>query len=363
MSPKAPYVLMLGTGLATRGGVSSVARTYREQGLFGRWNVAYLATHGSGSFGRKLCIMLGAIGSFLVRLVANRPALVHMHVASRASFWRKLVFFALARLARVPVLLHVHGGGFERFYEGSSRWLTQPLIRWMLGSAAQVFALSPRWSDFFRRIAPAARVSVLPNPVTPAGLADEPVPGRIAFLGRLSRNKGVFELLQAFAIAAAQHPEAELLLGGEGERRPVEDDIERLGIRGRVRLLGWIEGEAKDRLLATSTVFALPSYVEGVPVCVLEAMTHGVPVVVSDVGGLPDIVADGVEGLMVAPGDVPALAAALRRLLDDPAAARAMGARGRERARREFEAPVVCDRLEHTYEQFIRKGEATCSTA
>ena len=187
MRATAPYVLMLGTALATRGGVSSVARTYLESGLFARWEVAYIATHGSGSFVRKLCIMAAALAAYVARLAFDRPALVHIHVASRASFWRKLVFFALARTARVPVVLHVHGGGFERFYERADPRLTQPLVRWMLTRSAQVFALSPRWRDFFGRIAPAARVDVLPNPVTPARHAVRTaVDGRIVFLGRLT---------------------------------------------------------------------------------------------------------------------------------------------------------------------------------
>jgi glycosyltransferase involved in cell wall biosynthesis len=355
---------MLGTALETRGGVSSVARTYRDHGLFARWNVAYLATHGSGSFVRKLCIMLGAIGSYVARLAAHRPALVHIHVASRASFWRKQVFFALARLARVPVLLHVHGGGFERFYDRSDAWLTQRLIRWMLTGSALVLALSPRWSAFFARIAPEARVAVLANPVAPArARGDGPIAGRISFLGRLSRHKGVFELLQAFAGVAAAHPQAHLVLGGEGDRRPVEESLQKLGIRKRVQLPGWVEGEAKEQLLASSSIFVLPSFIEGVPVCVLEAMSYGVPVVASHVGGLPDILGHEVEGLLVPPGDVPGLTEALRRLLEAPAFARAMGQRGRERARHEFEAPMVCAQLEQLYAQLIGKGQTSCSTA
>ena len=249
MRAKAPYVLMLGTALATRGGVSSVARTYLESGLFARWDVAYIATHGSGSFVRKLCIMAAALVSFSARLAFDRPALVHVHVASRASFWRKLVFFALARTARVPVVLHVHGGGFERFYERADPRLTQPLVRWMLTRSAQVFALSPRWRDFFGRIAPAARVDVLPNPVTPARHAVRTaVDGRIVFLGRLTQVKGVFDLLSAFARVAASHPAARLLLGGEGEERRLVD-----GARHRLGREMSIEVERVERIPRTPT--------------------------------------------------------------------------------------------------------------
>jgi glycosyltransferase involved in cell wall biosynthesis len=355
---------MLGTALQTRGGVASVACIYRDHGLLARWNVVYLATHGSGTIVRKLCIMFGAIGSYVARLALHRPALVHIHIASRGSFWRKLVFFALARLARVPVLLHVHGGGFERFYDRSDAWLTQRLIRWALSSAARVLALSPRWASFFARIAPTARIAVLPNPVAPARTPTAgAIAGRISFLGRLTRNKGVFDLLQAFADASAGHPDAHLMLGGEGDRQAVIDCAQRLGIRQRVQLLGWVEGEAKERLLASSSIFALPSFVEGVPVCVLEAMSYGVPVVVSRVGGVPDIVGHEVEGLLVAPGDGAGLAEALRRLLDAPALAQAMGERGRARVHHEFEAPVVCAQLDQLYAQLLGQGAASCSTA
>ena len=361
---RVPYVLMLGTSLQTRGGVSRVACTYRDEGVFARWNVAYLATHGSGTIVRKLCIMFGAIGSYAARLVLHRPALVHIHVASRGSFWRKLVFFGLARLARVPVLLHVHGGGFERFYDRSDAWLTQRLIRWTLTDAALVLALSPRWSSFFTRVAPAARVAVLPNPVAAARATSEATfVGRISFLGRLTRSKGVFELLQAFAAASSGHPDARLLLGGEGDRQAVIECAQQLGIGQRVQLLGWVEGDAKDRLLASSSIFVLPSFIEGVPVCVLEAMSYGVPVVVSDVGGLPDIVGQEVEGLLVPPGDAARLADALRRLLDEPALARSMGERGRARARREFDASVVCAQLEQMYARLLGRSAPSCSTA
>jgi glycosyltransferase involved in cell wall biosynthesis len=235
----------------------------------------------------------------------------------------------------------------------------------MLTHSTRVIALSPRWRAVIERIAPRARVEVLCNPVAPpaATLASEPVPGRIAFLGQLARHKGVLELLQAFAIAAGPQARAQLVLAGEGDRALVLECIARLGLGPeRVQLAGWIEGAEKDRLLASASIFVLPSFIEGLPVCVLEAMSHGVPVVVSDVGGLPDIVSDGVEGLVVPPGDVPALAQALRRLLDDPREARAMGERGRARARREFDAPIVCRRLEATYAQLIGRG-APCSTA
>lgn len=355
---------MLGTALATRGGVSSVARTYLESGLFARWDVAYLPTHGSGSFVRKLCIAATAALSFSARLAFRRPALVHIHVASNASFWRKLVFFVLARASRVPVVLHIHGGGFERFYESGDPRFTQPLVRWMLTRSAQVFALSERWRGFFCRIAPAARVTVLPNPVAPPRhTAREPIAGRIVFLGRLSHEKGVFDLLNALARIATAHPAARLLLGGEGNAGAVRRELRTLGLDGRVELLGWVDGDAKDRLLAGASVFALPSFVEGMPVCVLEAMTHGVPVVVSDAGGMPDMVGHGVEGLVVPAGDVDALAEALTRLLDDPALARAMGERGRARAAREFEAPQVCRQLEQAYTRIIGAERTSCSTA
>jgi L-malate glycosyltransferase len=157
-------------------------------------------------------------------------------------------------------------------------------------------------------------------------------------------------LLHAFASAAASRPDVDLLLAGDG---PLRSDLERmageLGISARVRFLGVRDDVAA--LLQAADVFALTSVSEAASITLLEAMGSGLPVVVTNVGGNPEIVTDGEHGYLVQRGDAAAAAQRLGELLDDEGRARAMGEAGRNRVRREFQ-------LDRTVAEYYRRYAA-----
>jgi len=162
---------------------------------------------------------------------------------------------------------------------------------------------------------------------------DRAVPRLIA-VGRLKAPKDFLTLIRAFAALSEGSFEA-LIVGDGPDRTAVEAEIRRLGLDGRVRLVG--ERDDVPKLLADSDVFALSSRSEGLPVSVLEAMAAELPVVASRVGGLAELVVDGETGILVPPGDAPALAAALGRLIEGRDQRRRLGAAGRARAERLFD--------------------------
>jgi glycosyltransferase involved in cell wall biosynthesis len=340
-------IVMLGTAPETRGGIGAVIGAWRAAGLFERWPIEYLATHCDGGAGAKLLAAARALRRFLALIALHRRVLVHVHCASRASFWRKSVFMALAHAARCPVVLHLHGGGFARFYEEECGPIKRRLVRHFLGRAACVIGLTGRWCDW---LAPFnLNVVCIPNPVRAAGAAPR-APGRcILFLGRIEAAKGVPELLKAFAVLRASVRDAELVCAGAGEIEAAQRQAEALGIGDAVRFTGWL-GEAEKRAwLARAAAFVLPSHAEGLPMSLLEAMAAGVPVVASAVGGIPDVVKHGVNGLLVAPRDSIDLLRALRRLLREPALAARLGAAGRETVRARFSPEEVLERLDGVY--------------
>jgi glycosyltransferase involved in cell wall biosynthesis len=182
---------------------------------------------------------------------------------------------------------------------------------------------------------------VIPNGVDVArarrARPGDPGPLRVLAVGRLRAPKDFRTLVRA--VAALGPHACRVLVAGEGPDRPLlAAEIDALGLRGRVVLAG--ERHDVARLLAYAHVFVLPSRSEGHPVSVLEAMAAGVPVVASRVGGIPEQVADGETGLLVEPGDVDGLAAALRRLAADPALRRRLGEAGRARAEEAFDLPA-----------------------
>src|SRR5438477_1371596 len=139
MSRSAPScIVMLGTHPATHGGVASVVSAYRDAGLFDRWPVRYIATHRDGNVLVKLITAVRALGAMVVLLLRHESAILHVHGASRVSFWRKAVFMALALAARWPIVFHLHGGGFARFYEKRCGPLGRAIVRFFLERTARI---------------------------------------------------------------------------------------------------------------------------------------------------------------------------------------------------------------------------------
>jgi glycosyltransferase involved in cell wall biosynthesis len=346
---------MLGTSIATKGGIASVLQVYRDTGLLQRCCVSLIATHRDGSAALKLVVAVRAFAVVLFRLLFDRPALVHLHVSSRASFWRKSVFMAMATVFRVPYLLHLHGSEFQVFHGEECGPIRRRTVRWFFDRADLVLVLSEQWRVWVQSMCTNSRVEVLYNPV----IVPPPVPWSkrreaftVLFLGRLGTRKGTYELIQAFANACHDDPSARLLLGGDGDLEGARTMAAELGVGVQVELLGWVDASRRGELLDSASVYALPSFHEGLPMSILEAMAHGLPIVTTPVGGIPEAVEDGVEGLLVRPGDVDALCGALRRLHDEPALRARMGTAAREKVVQLFSAETTLPVLENHYAAF-----------
>lgn len=347
---KQPQLIMLGPNLAAKGGMASVANVYRDGGLFDRWSVRYVSTFEEAGSGRKLWVALCALVVVIRQMLFGQLAGLHIHTASRASFWRKSAFALAAIGFRRPYVLHLHGGMMQEFYAEQCGPLGRKWIGFILRHAASVIVLSPQWAEWLRQICPMANVAVVPNPVRVGQVDDSRrEPGTVLFLGRLEQNKGIYELLDALAIVARQFPDVLLLVGGDGETRQVQEKAGKLGISANVELLGWVNGPQKQDLFKRASVLVLPSYKEGLPMAVLEAMAEGIPVVATAVGGVPYAVRDGSEGLLVNAGDANTLARALIRLLADPALCREMSEAGWRRANELFSIPAVLKQVDALY--------------
>ncbi len=354
-SSAAGVIVMLGIHPKSKekGGISTVVDVYREAGLFSRWPIHYIGTVMSGSALQKVRVCAAALAEFAGLLVRGRMQLLHAQTSSRASFWRKSLFILLALAARRPVIVHMHGSEFEEFYRKECGPLRRQYVSWILNHVSRVVVLSSQWAAFVQGIAPRAHVVRIFNPIClpsrDAGASVKKDPHGLLFLGRFGRRKGIFDLLQAMAIVRRSEPSAILRCGGDGDIAGVERQIAELGLTGCVEVLGWVSGARKQHELARASVYVLPSYAEGLPMGILEAMAAGLPTVSTTIGGIPDAIDEGVDGFLIPPGDVEALADRIVRLLQDPALRSQMAAIAREKAIARFGADQVIAQVEDLY--------------
>jgi glycosyltransferase involved in cell wall biosynthesis len=347
-------VLMVGTG-GTMGGIGSVVRAYSQSSLFRKFRIKYVATHqGGGLIARIVAAARGWVVVFwsLCRLEAP---LVHIHLSSRGSFFRKLGVCSLARLFRRPYILHVHGSEFMQFYEHECGPLTKRAVQWTFENAGLMLALSEQWKSLLLSICPSAHIEVLPNGVPIPDVSSKPEHASIQtilFLGRLGKRKGTYELVNAFHRIANRFPDAVLICAGDGDVKELQALAAELGIADKTKFPGWTTAEQTRHYLSVSSIFALPSYAEGLPMALLEAMSWQLAVISSPVGGIPTVLRDQENGLLVTPGDVDSLSRALSSLLADPDLRSRLSEAARATVEREYSLESSIRKLSEIYRRF-----------
>jgi glycosyltransferase involved in cell wall biosynthesis len=284
----------------------------------------------------------------------ERVDVIHAHMFG-SNLWGTII----GRLTRVPIVIaHEHTWSFEG--EPLRRLLDRELIA--------------RWSDAFIAVSrtdrrkmveieriPPERIRFIPNGIagrtpTPGhdlraelGIGSGPLVGAV---GALRAQKAYDVLICAAAHLRKAHPDLHMLIAGEGPERPrLQALVRELGLNDVIVM----PGRRLDvpEMLAELDVAVCASHFEGSPLAVMEYMEAGLPIVATKVGGIPDLIEDGVHGLLVEPGEPDGLAAAIHDLLNDRIRASALGARARERRRREFDLDVMVGNVEALYEELL----------
>jgi glycosyltransferase involved in cell wall biosynthesis len=279
------------------------------------------------------------------------PPVVHYCVScAPTGLARDLLFLAVLRAFRRRAIAHVHGFVTEISY---SRGVALRLLGRL--SAERVVA-SPRASDVFADLGIGA--ACISNPLrleaaSANGRRTESSPLRLLLVGPVGRTKGCPELVEALGKVRAGGVDASLRFVGREERSGEADRLRAvaraLGVEEAVELVGVIPPDQMPREYRNADVLCLASRREGVPMALLEGMAFGLPVVASRVGGVPDLIEDGVTGLLVDPGDVDGLATALLELAADPSRREELGRAARERATATAASPAVVEQWRSVY--------------
>lgn len=356
MQSRRPQVLQAGPD--TPGGMTTMIEGLFRSPLADLYQLEMVATHrGPCGFLQRLLIFSAALCRLIWWSLRDKGRIVHVHVTVRGSMYRKAVFVLAAKMLRRRVILHVHSGpGDIAAFRDDLDDVSAALFRFVLRRSDALLAVSRASAAALMEAYDSGEILVVPNAAPTNTFEREPVatprnePPLALYLGGFGNPvKGGKMLLDALEV-----PELtglSVVMAGPGELPEAGSQL--IARRGEVEWRGWLEPGDRDALMREADIFVLPATSEGLPLALLEAMAVGLGIVATKVGGIPDVLTDNRDALLVDPGDPLSLAAALSRLANDAKLRRQLGEAARERSLR-LSAEEVTGRLDDLYTQLLR---------
>jgi glycosyltransferase involved in cell wall biosynthesis len=298
---------------------------------------------------------------FIKKLVHENIAAVHIHTCSFWGYYRSVVYLLIAKILGVKVILHLHNA-IDTFYFEESGFLTRGVIKASLKLADVNVALSPKLAEIVRDIAGHEQnVDYIET-----GIPLDQFDGQMAMnsstknktvhvltIGKLSKNKGTFDILRAIPRIVEDYRNICIHFIGHGDRDRIRQYVDAPEILDYCDFTGPIDDEEKKHWLRNSDIFVLPSYAEGHPAVILEAMAVGLPVIATRVGAIPEVIVEGENGFTIEVGDVDALADRVIRLAGDRALREKMGKNNIRKVHEKYSIDTVFDKIGKIYSRIM----------
>ena len=348
-------VLMVGPSRRANGGMTTVVNNYFETDLKNKVNLKYIDTTIDGN----LLLILGynfiAYIKILYSLLYKKVDIVHIHMASRGSFYRKSIIVKMSKWFNKKVIIHLHGASFAKFYEDECDLNKKKYVKEVFSLADKVIVLSVEWEkkilSWFN-----CNVTVLENAVfVPDRNLYNNTSKNIVLLGRLNERKGTYDLISVVKDISKKFNDIKLLLAGDGDIVKLNNKIEELGIEEYVEVLGWIDHEKRENILRDTLIYVLPSYNEGMPMSVIEAMSYGIPTISTFVGGIPQLIDNNINGFLIQPGDKESLKNNIEILLANSELRDEMSLKAYEKINSKFNLKRKIENLSDIYENVVNK--------
>lgn len=348
-------ILTISPSINVKGGISTVVKGYLSSELTIQNKMYFVSSHKDGSKFIKLLMALCGFFKAIIILIAYKIDIVHIHSGDLKSVIRKYFFVQLASLFSCRIIFHFHGASFQSEYVKAPFFLHK-LIKEMFEKVDCVICLSKSWKNFLKILSPSAKVIILANGIEIAPLSPQVRQTKtitILFMGLIGKRKGVFDLLISVSKLKSMGVDFRLIIGGNGDIVKLKQIITKLKIENITDFKGWISPTEKVKILKKADIFVLPSYGEGLPMSILEAMSYGVPVVSTKVGGIPELIQDSISGFLIEPGNIEDLTQKIRSLIEDDQLRRNMGSSAKKYVKKYHDIKIIVKKLGQIYNDLI----------
>lgn len=306
-------ILQIGPSVSkAKGGMATVIKELTESSILSQtYAIDEYPSFADGPFLYRLFYSMWSFIRF--HWIYQRYDIFHIHMASKGSTFRKGYYIKFLKKHKKKVVLHVHGSTYKDFYENLSE-KQRAKVHSIWATCDKVLVLSDSWYDYFTQIFPNAKIVIVENGVdvekyeaANTGMFHK---NQLLFLGRLGHRKGAYDLIEAISLAIKERPDLHLFMAGDGELNEIKRVISQKGLDNHIECLGWVSATERLELLKKVGILVLPSYNEGLPMAILEAMAAGKVIISTTVGAIPEVVKSE-NGILLEPGDILGLTKAL----------------------------------------------------
>lgn len=340
-------LIMVGPDPEGLGGISRVVRTWKEGNLFQYFNVRYVSSVSDHS-GNKLRDLLRAVVSFLKASWKHR-GYVYIHTASHNSFYRKSIFLLISMVLKKRVILHIHPAYFLVFL-ANFRGFKKLFFFSLLNRVHTFIVLTAGIKRDLQAIFPRKSIHVLSNPVALERMTNRHGimrrKDRLLYLGWYNRLKGVYDLVDAAGMLVERGYNFQLDFYGTKETAELRDYVKSKRLEQVASVNGWADDEEKLKALYGSALLILPSHTEGIPNVILEAMATKTPIVSTHVGGLKEILVDGLNAVIAEPGNPVDLSRKIAYMLDNEEDRTKLAECAYREIKAKYDLPVIKEKFE-----------------
>lgn len=353
-------VLIIGPSpYKSKGGISTVIKDMIEsETLQNQFDCDYYSSYIDSN---KIIVLLYSIFSFLRFIfIYKKYDIFHIHVASFGSTFRKRMYVNFLSKRKKNIVIHIHGAKYLDFFNSLNNYKRKKIIK-MYEKCNTVIALSDDWKRKFEELFCIHNIVSINNGVN-LNYYKQCIDKKNEYsncfimLGRLGQRKGTYDLIEACKELYNANKKFKVYLAGDGEVEKVSQLINSNNLKNVIEVLGWIDKETQKKYLEKVSTLVLPSYNEGLPMAILEAMAAGKYIVSTKVGAIPEVISDD-NGYLINPGDIKGLVSIMENIIDGKINMTFSAIKNQEKIRNQYDLKIMHEKISDIYNHIVEREE------
>lgn len=308
-------IIIIGPSPNDKGGISIFIRNIIRY-TNNHYSYTMHAARPAGNFIKKLLLVPFYTLYYLLRVVICRYDIAHINFSEKWGFYRYIPIVFWSKILGINIVMHCHACEFDKFYSRQNK-LLKKLTSYTLDLSKCVIVLSKEWNEVFSNITKST-IYIINNFIKVPELNHyNPYSPYIIITGKLGKRKGYYDLVNVIPEILKNNKHVKFIFCGDGDIEEIRTILKKSNIEKYVYLTGWVDNIVIQKYLTNSLLYILPSYNEGMPLGIIEAMSYGIPIISTTVGGIPSLIENGINGILIEPGNLFQLESAIQTLIND----------------------------------------------